>query len=153
MQEGFAFGADAEDRVAFRVAWGGEDGDRAVEDLVAVFVDDEVGLEGIEGVADIIDHRGDVVRTVGFGEVGFLGAPKVEFRAKHVDGGIGKKDFSAAREAADVINVRVAEHGVGDIGEGDPDGIHCVGKPAPSSFLMGTKTGVDEDNFPVLPQE
>ncbi len=153
MQEGFAFGFDAEDRVTIGVAWGGEDGDRTVEDLVAVLVDDKIGLQGIEGVADIFDHRGDVVRAVGFGEVGFFGAPEVEFFAEHVDGGVGEKNFSAAREAADVIDVRVAEHGVSDIGEGDPDGIHRVGKPAPVRVLVGAEAGVHEDDFLVFPQK
>ena len=153
VQERFAFGFDAEDRVAVGVARSGEDGDQAVEDLLAIFVDDEVRLQGVEGVANIMDHLGDVVRAVGFREVGFLGAPEVEFLTKHVDGGVWKKNFPSAREAADVVDVRVAQQGVGHIGEGDADGIHRIGKPAPSCFLVWAETGVHENDFLVFPQE
>ena len=153
VQERFALGFDAEDRVAVGVTRGGEDGDRTVEDLVAVFVDDEIGLQGIEGVADIFDHRGDIVRAVGFGKVGFLGAPEVEFFTQHVDGGVGEKDVSSARETADVVDVRVAQQGVGYLGEGDADGIHRIGKPAPCGFLVRAEAGVDQDDLLVLAQQ
>lgn len=153
VKEGFAFGFDAENRVSIGVARGGEDGDRAVEDLVAVFVNHKVGLEGIEGVANVFDHRGNVVGAVGFREVWFFRAPEIEFLAQYVDGGVREKDFTSARQAADVVDVRVTEQGVGDIGEGDADGIHRVGEPAPGGSLMRAEAGINEDDFLVFPQE
>jgi mannitol-specific phosphotransferase system IIBC component len=59
-------------------------------------VDDEVGLVGVEGGADVADHRGDVVGAAGFREILFLGAQEVEFLARHVDGGVVEEDFPAA---------------------------------------------------------
>ncbi len=153
MKQGFALGLDAEDRMAVGMARGGDDRDRAVEDLIAVFMDDQVGLERVERTADILDHLLDVVGAVRLREVGLLTAPEVDFLLEDVYGRVGKENLTATGEAADMVDVRVAEQGVGHVFELDADGVHRVREPAPVLVLVGAETGVDEDHFLILTQE
>ena len=103
VQERLTIGLDAVNRVAVGMARGGEDRDRAVEDLVAVLMDDEVRLERVERAADVLDHALDVVGAVRLGEIGFLAAPEVDFLLEDVDGRVGEEDLAAAGEAAKTI--------------------------------------------------
>ena len=153
VKEGFVLGLDAEDRMAVGMARGGDDRDRAVEDLIAVFMDNQVRLECVERAADILDHLLNIVGAVRFREVGFLAAPEVDFLFEHVDGRVGEEDLTATGEAADVVDVRVAEQGVGHVFEIDTDGVHRIGEPAPVLVLVGAETGVDENHFLILTQQ
>jgi len=153
VQEGLPVGFDAVDCMTVGMARGGDDRDRTVENLIAVFMDNQVRLERVEGAADILDHLLDIVGAVRLREVGFAAAPEVDFLFEHVDGRVGEEDLTATGEAADVVDVRVAEQGVGHVFELDADGVHRIGEPAPVLVLVGAETGVDEDHFLILTQE
>ena len=155
VEEGLAFGLDSIDGMAVGVAWGSEDRDRAVEDLVAVFVQHQARLEDIERITDALDHALDVVGAVRLREVGLLAAPEIDFGLQDVQGGVGEEDATLAGKPTDVVDVRVAEQRVRDLlgldihfGRG-----HRLGEPTPRVAFDWAEAGVDEDDFLILTQE
>ena len=155
VQEGLAFGFNAVNRVAVGVAWGGENRDGAVKDLVAIFMEDQTRLEDVEGITDALDHPLDVVGAVRLREVGLLAAPEIHFGLQDVECRVREEDASLAGEAADMVDVRVAEERVGDLLRLDAHFRrgHRLGEPAPRVAFDRAEAGVDEDDFLILTQE
>ena len=103
----FPTGLDAKGGVPCGVAGRGFDGDETVEQSgLFLRVRLEHAIEGVEVVAHHCHHFGEVLLVaLGFGKIGFVCAPKIDFRLEQVDLGIGKDDLVVAHEAVEMIAV------------------------------------------------
>ena len=149
VQEGLAIGFDAENRMAVGVAWSGDNGHGAVEDLVSVFMQHQIRLKGVERVTDILNHPLDVIGAVRVAEVGLRAAPEVHFRFEDVDGGVRVKNLIIICKATDVVDVGVRKESMRDLLGRDPDGVgsHRFSEPTPGGIVVRAEASVEEQDF------